>query len=172
MPPRPPASPTSPDADLRDTLDLLSQVVADISDRLDKQGHALQAIGNTVTTLATREPGTAPTPDRMADATARAVGKSLLPSLHKIVDAMEELNGTKAVLRDRWRIVDREEARLGRWKVEPWSVVLGIPLALLLLLALTVPRAVAQTPLTCRATGGTWWDESENYPAACSFNAD
>lgn len=168
MPPRPPAS---PDADLRDTLDLLSQVVADISDRLDKQGHTLQAIGSTVTTLAQRKTE-AHTSDRVADATARAVGKTLVPSLHKIVDAMEELNGTKAVLRDRWRIVDREEARLGRWKVEPWSVVLGIPLALLLLLALTVPRAVAQTPLTCRATGGTWWDATDAYPATCLFSAN
>jgi len=171
MPPRPPASPASPDADLRDTLDLLSQVVADISDRLDKQGHALQAIGSTVTTLAQKE-AEAPTSDRVADATARAVGKSIVPSLHKIVDAMEELNGTKALLRDRWRIVDREEARLGRWKFEPWSVVVGIPLALLLLLAFTVPRAVAQTPLTCRATGGTWWDATEAYPATCLFSAD
>ncbi len=44
---------------------------------------------------------------------------------------------------------------MGCWRVQPWAVVAGIPLALVIFLALTFPRAVAQTPLTCHATGGT-----------------
>ncbi|TNC44699.1 hypothetical protein FHG66_20535 [Rubellimicrobium rubrum] len=164
MRPRPPAAPTSPDADLRDTLDLLSQVVAILSDRLDRQTATLDWLAK-----GQLQAHAATSPDHVAAATAQAVTDALGPRLTEIVDAMEELNGTKAVLRERWRIVDREEARLGRWRVQPWAVVAGIPLALVIFLAFTVPRAVAQTSFTCRATGGTWWEATERYPAICLF---
>ena len=67
---------------------------------------------------------------------------------------------------------DREEARQGRWRVQPWAVVLGIPLALVTVLVLAVPRAAAQTPLTCRTAGGEWLGPTETYPAAFMFSAN
>jgi hypothetical protein len=84
---------------------------------------------------------------------------------------MDGLTGGKALLRERWRAFDREEARQGRWRFEPWAVSLGIPLALGLLLAAVMPSAVAQTPLTCRGAGGWWWVATERYPAVCVFEA-
>lgn len=161
----PPRLPSSSDADLQATLDLLSQVVANISDRLDTQTATLDRLAKT-------QAQPAPSPDRLAAATAQAVRDDLGPRLTEILDAMEVLNGGKALLNERWRAFDREEARQGRWRVQPWAVVLGIPLALVLLLALAIPRAVSQTPVTCRATGGTWWDATERYPAVCLFAAD
>ena len=164
MPVTPPGPPSSLDAELRETLDLLSQVVASISDRLDKQGEVLDRLAN-----AQEQAQAAASPDRAAQITTQAVHDPLLPSLTKLVGLLEELGGGKALLRERLRAMDREEARQGRWRIHPWAVVGGIPLALALLLALVMPRAVAQTPLTCRATGGTWYAATETYPAACVF---
>ncbi len=95
MPPRPPASPASPDADLRDTLDLLSQVVASLSDRLDMQTATLDRLAK-----GQLQAHAATSPDRVAVATAQAVTGALGPRLTEIMDTMEELNGTKAVLRE------------------------------------------------------------------------
>lgn len=167
MPLAPPDPPSSLDADLRETLDLLSQVVASISDRLDRQGEVLDRLAN-----AQEQAQAAASPDHAARITTQAVHDTILPSLTKLVGLLEELGGGKALLRERLRAMDREEARQGRWRTHPWAVVLGIPLALVLFLALAVPRAVAQTPLTCRATGGTWYAATETYRAACVFPAD
>lgn len=149
------------DKALHETLDLLSQVAASISDRLDKQSGTFDRL---------EAAQAAASPDRVAGATARAVREALGPDLLKIVSVLEELGGGKALLRERLRTMDREEARQGRWRTHPTAVIVGIPLVLVLLLALAVPRAVAQTPLTCRATGGTWYEASERYPAACLFS--
>jgi len=164
MPPRPPAS---SDADLHATLDLLSQVVANISDRLDRQSATLDR-------LAKAQGQVQPpiSPDRVAAATAQVVRDDLGPRLTEILDAMEVLNGGKALLNERWRAFDREEARHGRWKVQPWAVVAGIPLALVLLLALAVPRAAAHASFTCRATGGTWSPATEHFLSGCTYSAD
>ena len=167
MPVTPPDPPSSLDAELRETLDLLSQVVASISDRLDRQGEVLDRLAK-----AQEQAQAAASPDRVALTTAQAVRDTLLPSLTKLVGLLEELGGGKALLRERLRAMDREEARQGRWRNHPWAVVLGIPLALVLLLSLAVPRAVAQAPLTCRATGGTWYAATDRYPAACMFPAE
>ncbi len=159
-----------PDAELRETLDLLGQLVANMSDRLDRQAAALDRLAEAQGQMQAQ--AAAFPPDHVAPAAAAAIRDALVPHLHKIVDVMQELNGGKALLRERWRAFDREEARQGRWRFQPWSVVLGIPLALVLVLALAVPRAVAQTPLTCRAFGGDWWGATQNYPAACYFWTD
>lgn len=160
MTPRPPSSAPSSEVDLTETLDLLSQVVASISDRLDKQSETLDRLA--------AAQATAP-PDQVALANAHAVREALVPYLVKIVNVMEEMGGTKVLLRERLRAMDREEARQGRWRTHPAALIVGVPLALVLLLALAVPRAVAQTPLTCRATGGTWSEATAAYPTACLF---
>ena len=155
-----------PDRELPETLDLVATLVASVADRLDKQGEALDGLVEAQGQAHERID-----PDRVAAATARAVSQALVPELHKIVDTMDGLTGGKALLRERWRAFDREEARLGRWRFQPWAVSLGIPLALGLLLAAFMPSAVAQTPLTCRAAGGWWWVATERYPAVCVFEA-
>lgn len=159
--PHPPEVAMADDKALHETLDLLSQVVASISDRLDRQSETLDRLAAAQA---------AASPDRVAGATALAVREALGPHLLKIVSVMEDLGGGKALLRERLRAMDREEARQGRWRTHPAALVVGIPLALILLLALAVPRAVAQTSVTCRATGGTWYEASERYPAACLFS--
>ena len=152
---------THDDQDLRETLDLLSQVVASLSDRLDTQAQTLDRL----------VPAQADaSPDHVALATAQAVRETVLPSMVRLVDVLEGLGGGKALLRERLRAMDREEARHGRWRVHPVAVIAGIPLVLVLLLAAAVPRAVAQTSLTCRATGGTWWEATERHSAACLFS--
>ena len=156
-----------PDRELPETLDRIAKLVASVSDRLDKQGEALDHL-----TKAQAQTQAATSPDRVAAATAAAVRDTLVPELHKIADTMDGLTGGKALLRERWRAFDAEEARQGRWRFQPWAVVLGIPLALGLLLAAFMPSAVAQTPLTCRAVGGLWWAQTERYPAACTFTAE
>jgi hypothetical protein len=154
------------DRELPETLDLIAKLVASVSTRLDKHGEALDRL-----TQAQAQAMESMEPDRIAAATGRSIRQTLSPDLHKLVDAMQELNGTKALLRKRWQAVDEEEARLGRWRFQPWAVTLGIPLALGLLLAAVMPSAVSQTPLTCRAAGGIWWAQTERYPAACLFTA-
>lgn len=155
------------DRELPQTLDLIARLVASVSDRLDAQG---EAIGQVAKAQAQAKGG-AGDADTQARITAEAVRRVLTPELHKIVEAMEELNGTKALLRERWRVVDREEARLGRWLFQPLAITLGVPLGLGLLLAAFMPSAVSQTELTCRAAGGLWWVATERYPAACTFQA-
>ena len=154
------------DRELPETLDLIAKLVASVSDRLDKQGEALAKL-----TQAQARAHESIEPQRIAATTARFIRETLAPELHKIVDAMEELNGTKALLRKRWQAVDEEEARLGRWRFQPWAITLGVPLGLGLLLAALMPSAVSQTELTCRAAGGIWWVATERYPAACTFQA-
>ena len=155
------------DRELPETLDLIAKLVASVSDRLDKQGEALDRLAKgQAQTQATASP------DRVATTTARSIRETLVPELHKIVDTMEELNGGKALLRERWRAFDREEARQGRWRFQPWAVVVGIPLALVLVLALLVPRAAAHASLTCRATGGTWSPATEHFLSGCTYSAD
>ena len=158
------------DGELRGILDAMSQVMEKAFDRLDDQTRALDKLTVAIESLQAK-PDSAD-PQRVAQVTAQGVRDTLLPHLVKIVSAMEELNGGKALLRERLRAMDREEARHGRWRFHPAAVVVGIPLALVLLLALAVPRAVAQTAVTCRATGGTWYEASERYPAACLFSKE
>ena len=160
-----------PDRELPETLDLIAKLVASVSDRLDKQGEALDRLAKAQAQTQAQAHERIE-PDRVAAATARSIRDTLVPELHKIVDTMDGLTGGKALLRERWRAFDAEEARLGRWRFQPWAVVLGIPLALGLLLAAFMPSAVAQTPLTCRAVGGLWWAQTERYPAACTFTAE
>ena len=107
-----------------------------------------------------------------AGAAAAAVRDTLVPELHKIVDTMDGLTGGKALLRERWRAFDAEEARQGRWRFQPWAVVVGIPLALVVVLALLVPRAAAYAAFTCRATGGTWSPATEHFLSGCTYSAD
>jgi hypothetical protein len=155
-----------PDREVPEILDLIAKLVASVSTRLDTHGEALAHVAK-----AQAEAKEGGDPDYVARATAEAVRRVLVPEVNKIVEALNELNGTKAVLRARWRIVDQEEARLGRWLFQPLAVSLGIPLALGLLLAAFMPSAVAQTPLTCRGAGGLWLVATERYPAACRFEA-
>ncbi len=163
-------------AELRVLLDGMSQVLERAFDRLDDQTRALDrvaaAMAEVNATLARQAKAEAADPQRVAHATAAAVRETIAPLLHKIVDAMEQLNGTKALLRQRMRAFESEEAIYGRWRLYPVTLVAGIPLLLAAVLALAVPRAVAQTSLTCRATGGEWWNETESYPAACLFSAE
>ncbi len=173
-----------PDRNVPETLELIAKLLASVSERVDNQTEALNELTDALGELATAEAGAlerivatqertqvAADPDRVARATAHSVSQALVPELHKIVDTMDELTGGKALLRERWRAFDREEARQGRWRFEPWAVSLGIPLALGLLLAAFMPSAVAQTPLTCRGAGGWWWVATERYPAVCVFEA-
>lgn len=156
-----------PDRELPETLDLIAKLVASVSDRLDKQGEALDRLAK-----GQAQTQAAASPDRVAAATAAAVRNTLVPELHKIVDTMDGLTGGKALLRERWRAFDREEARQGRWRFQPWAVVVGIPLALVVVLALLVPRAAAHASLTCRATGGTWSPATEHFLSGCTYSAD
>ena len=156
-----------PDRELPETLELIAKLVASVSDRLDKQGEALDRLAKTQA-----QTQAAASPDRVAAATAAAVRDTLVPELHKIVDTMDGLTGGKALLRERWRAFDAEEARQGRWRFQPWAVVLGIPLALVVVLALLVPRAAAYASLTCRATGGTWSAATEHFLSGCTYSAD
>jgi hypothetical protein len=161
-----------PEPELRAILDGMAQVMEQAFDRLDDQTRALHKLTAAVEALGAKlDDGAGADPDRVAGATARAVSQTLVPELHKIVDTMEGLTGGKALLRERWRAFDREEARQGRWRFQPLAVSLGIPLALGLLLAAFMPSAVAQTPLTCRGAGGWWWVATERYPAVCVFEA-
>ncbi len=173
-----------PDRNVPETLELIAKLLASVSERVDKQTEALDELTGALGELATAEAGAlerivatqertqaAADPDRTAALAARSVSQALVPELHKIVDTMDGLTGGKALLRERWRAFDREEARQGRWRFEPWAVSLGIPLALGLLLAAVMPSAVAQTPLTCRAAGGLWLTQTERDPAACMLNA-
>lgn len=161
-----------PEPELRAILDGMAQVMEQAFDRLDDQTRALHQLTAAVEALQAKPGDEAGVdPDRVAAATARSVSQTLVPELHKIVDTMEGLTGGKALLRERWRAFDREEARQGRWRFQPWAVTLGIPLALGLLLAAFMPSAVAQTPLTCRAAGGWWLTQTERQPAACVLNA-
>ncbi|TNC60783.1 hypothetical protein [Rubellimicrobium roseum] len=156
-----------PDRELPETLDLIAKLVASVSDRLDKQGEALDRLAK-----AQAQTQAAASPDRVAAATARSVRDTLVPELHKIVDTMDGLTGGKALLRERWRAFDAEEARQGRWRFQPWAVVVGIPLALVVVLALLVPRAAAYASFTCRATGGTWSPATEHFLSGCTYSAD
>lgn len=161
-----------PPAELAAVLDGMARVMEETFDRLDDQTRALHKLTAAVEALQAKlgdEAGV--DPDRVAALTARSVSQALVPELHKIVDTMEGLTGGKALLRERWRAFDREEARQGRWRFQPWAVSLGIPLTLGLLLAAFMPSAVAQTPFTCRATGGLWLTQTERDPAACMLNA-
>ena len=169
--------PTS-DRELPETLDLIARLVASVSDRLDRQAEALDYLMQAQDRFHAQAQAAQATqarmqvePDRVALVTAQSVHRTLGPELDRIRDTMAGLTGGKALLRERWRVFDAEEARQGRWRFQPWAVVLGIPLALGLLLAVLMPGAVAQTPFTCRAVGGEWWDHSERYSAACLFEA-
>ncbi len=172
-------------AELRILLDGMSQVLERAFDRLDDQTRALDKLAAGVTEVnatlarqakASTSANAGADPQRLAQATAQAttaaVRETIAPLLHKIVDAMEGLGGTKALLRQRLRAFESEEAIYGRWRLYPVTLVAGIPLLLVAVLALTVPRAVAQTPLTCEVTGGTWYEASAEYPAACMFSAE
>lgn len=161
-----------PPAELAAVLDGMAQVMEKAFNRLDDQTRALHKLTATIEALGAKLDDEAGTdPDRIAAATARSVAQTLVPELHKIVDTMDGLTGGKALLRERWRAFDKEEARQGRWRFQPWAVTLGIPLALGLLLAALMPAAVAQTPFTCHATGGLWLTPTEREPAACMLNA-
>lgn len=157
------------DRELPETLDLIATLVASISDRLDAQGEALlrltQAQGHAQAAIAL---------DRVAHATAAATARSvrdtLVPELHKIVDALGELNGAKAVLRERLRLVSREEARASWWRRHvPFALTLLGAYALVLVFGLAFPRAMAEHGLTCRAIGGTWHGPDATLPATCTF---
>ena len=152
------------DREVPETLDLIAKLVASVSARVDDQSKALAELAK-----AQEEAQARTDPDRIAALAARTIHNSLIPELGKIVDAMQELNGTKALLRARWRVVDREEARLGRWLFLPLTVTVGVPLALASVLALVMPSAVSQTPFTCRASSGEWVAATERYSAACIF---
>lgn len=164
----------TPDKDLHETLDLLGTLLAEVSRRVETQGTALDRLTAAVEAQKAKPGSSGPPVDlgRVAQVTEEAVRNGLRPTTSRLVDILETLTGTKALLRERMRAMDREEARHGRWRVQPWAVVVGLPLLLVTVLALTVPRAVAQTPLTCRATGGTWYDASAEYQAACMFLAE
>lgn len=167
----------TPDPDLHETLDLLGTLLAEVSRRVETQGAALDRLAAAVEAQKAKpgaSAGAASPVDlgRLAQVTKEAVRDALNPTTARLVDILETLTGTKALLRERMRAIDREQARQGRWRYQPWAVVVGLPLLLVTVLALTVPRAVAQTPLTCRATGGEWWNETESYPAACLFAAE
>lgn len=151
------------------TLQELSTAMTNISDRMNEQAKDLATLKRT---KAQAQPQDPVDPDHVARLAAHAVHQSLAPEIAKIVDAMRELNGTKAMLRERWRVVDREEARLGRWLFLPLTVTVGVPLVLAIVLAVTIPRAVAYTPFTCRMTGGTWYEPSERLLSACSYTSD
>ena len=100
--------------------------------------------------------------------------------MRKLVDVMEDLTGKKEVLRQRLRAIrrhdkmKREEARGDRWRSRPvaLAVVVGIPLLLVTVLALAVPRAAAHASLACRATGGTWSPATERFLSGCTYSAD
>jgi hypothetical protein len=158
------------DAELRAILDGMSQVMEGTLDRLDDQTRALHKLTAAVEALGAK-PGPAATIDLggVSRVTGEAVRDALKPTLTKLVDVLETMTGAKALLRERMRAMDREEARQGRWRFQPWAVVVGIPLAALLALALTVPRAAAQFSPTCRLTGGTWYDATDSYTAACMY---
>lgn len=156
---------TPDDKASRETLALLAQLVASISDRLDGQAAALDRLAEAQEQA--RAHLAAVSPDRLSAATAKAVRDGLAPTLHGLVDAMEGLGGTKALLRQRLRAFEAEEAIWGRWRLYPLTLVAGIPLALVTVLVLTVPRAAAQTPLICRIAGGEWLVATDTLPAAC-----
>lgn len=154
------------DRELPETLDLIARLVASISDRLDAQGEALAKL-----TQAQAQAHDRIEPNRIAAATARDIRETLVPELHRIVGAMEDLNGTKALLRQRLRAASREESRASWWRRHvPFAATLAGAYALVLVFGLALPRLLAERDLTCWAIGGTWWEATERYPAACMFS--
>lgn len=164
----------TPDKDLHETLDLLGTLLAEVSRRVETQGAALDRLTAAVEAQKAKPGASAPPVDlgRVAQVTEEAVRNALRPSLMKLLSILETLTGTKALLRERMRAIDREQAHHGRWRYQPWAVVVGIPLLLVLVLALTVPRAAAYASLTCRATGGTWSPATEHFLSGCTYSAD
>lgn len=161
-PPPPEALMTTPDKELRETLDLLGMVVASVSDRVDGQTAALGR-------LAEAQARTDPDPERVAAATSKAVHDTLLPTMARLVELMEDLTGRKAVLRERLRALTAEETRLNRWRRHvPLAWALGAVLVVVLALAFGLPRALAREPLSCRLIGGLWMGE-ETGREACVF---
>ncbi len=168
---------TPADTQARETLDLLCQLVANLSDRLDAQATALDR-------LAQAQEAALASPGHVADATSRATAQAVhevfLPDMRKLVDVMENLTGKKEVLQERLRAIrrhdkmKREEAGQGRWRSRPvaLAVIVGIPLLLVTVLALTVPRAAAHASLTCRASGGIWSPATERFLSGCTYSAD
>ena len=160
VPLRQPETPMRTDKELHETLDLLSQVVADISDRVDGQTAALGR-------LADAQAHT--DPERVAAATSNAVRETFLPDMTRLVDVVEDLTGRKEVLRKRIRALTAEEARLSRWRRHvPLAWALAAALALVVVFALVLPRALAQTGPTCWAMGGHWRGDDAT-PKACVF---
>lgn len=171
------------DAELRAILDGMGRVMEKVLNRLDDETRALHRLTAAVEALGSKKadgparPAPVATIDygRVARATDEAVRGALGPTLAKLVDALEAMTGAKALrassLKERLRALNRQEGRQAPWRVLPWAVVVGIPLVLVTVLALLVPRAAAQTSLTCEATGGTWYEATERTIAACMFPA-
>lgn len=158
-----------PDRELPETLDLIAKLVASLSTRLDTHGEALDRLAKAQAQAHTQAQAAA-SPDRVAQATAAAVQGALVPHLHKIIDVMQELNGTKAILRERLRVVSQEEARASWWRRHvPLSLTLLGAYALVLVFGLAFPRAMAEHSLTCWAIGGTWYGPDLTLPATCTF---
>ena len=154
-----------PDRELPETLDLIAKLVASVSDRLDQQREALDGLAKAHT-----QAQVTTSPDRVAQATASAVQGALVPHLHKIVDVMQELNGGKAILRERLRLVTAEEARASWWRRHvPFALTLLGAYALVLVFGLAFPRAMAEHSLTCWAIGGLWHGPDADLPATCTF---
>lgn len=158
---------TPADKQTRETLDLVAQLVASLSDRVDRLAEAQK------TTLAA--------PDRVAEATSRATAQAVrdtfMPDMRKLVDVMEDLTGRKEILQERVRAIKRhdkmkrEQAGQGPWRSRSvaLAVIAGIPLLLTVVLGLALPRAMAETSPTCRAMGGQWSDPDQTRPAVCLF---
>lgn len=150
----------SDDEELHETLDLLSQVVADISSRLDHQGEVLDRLAETQERF---------DPNRMAATASTAASEALARPIDRLLDAIADLTGRKAVLRERLRNLKREESRASRWRRHlPLAWTSGAVLLLVLALVFGLPRAMAQVSPTCQAMGGDWY-RSANGQEACIF---
>lgn len=156
MPARPPA-----EADLRDTLDLLGRVVADISDRVDRQTEEIQRLR-----------AAQPNPENLAVLTDLAVRSRLEPLMHRLLDAVSELTGDKAKLRLRLRALRAE-----RWlKGQSWwqtgrgrALLLGAALVAMFVLALALPRVLGAHEATCGLMGGVWSEGLLTDRNACTL---
>lgn len=156
MPARPPA-----ETDLHATLDLLGRVVADISDRLDRQTEEIQRLR-----------AAQPNPETVAAMTDLAVRSRLEPLMHRLLDAVSDLTGDKAKLRLRLRALRAE-----RWlKGQSWwqtsrgrALLLAAALVTMLALAVALPRVLGAHEATCGLMGGVWSEGLLTDRNACTI---
>lgn len=175
------ASPALSLVALGEMVDLLGVVVAKMSDKLDQHGETLVAVQKTA--LESRDAAQAAKTYADPQRYGRHIGNKIDKALAAPLDRLEGLHlGLAADRRDASRTLDelvRQEeqalerlrddlASAGRWKKRaPFIALFG--LALVLGLAIALPRFMAGNGTACAVLGGEWLRGPETGKEACVF---